>query len=667
LAIATSITMRLSLQSWFARLATLALLASLSAWALSRLEARVVALSKRERLAWLLGAIAGGVLLALVIPLRPSGFPSLHHLEITALGEHNPASHASEVWVNGVYAAADGARVELRARSAGGWSRREDSWFSTGASPIPLQLDGVLWRDSEVRLGSHAWSGLARVVVDGQERVLDLYDANGITVRVPVAASSSLRGLGFVADLSTLIVLLFAAGLLLHSFQGGHAEPPRPQDAIWMAALCVAGWSVYLLIFYPGGMSPDSVGQWSEMTTGFIDDAHPAIHTLIMWLITRAWRSPAAVAVVQIFALAGAVASALHEFGWWGVPRWVRATLAGVFAASPVHAVMSITLWKDIPYSIAMLFISVLFLRFARTHGEAILSRGASLGLSFAAGIAALTRHNGVPTVALIFVVLIVCLRERPRRRAALLMLATLVVCLGLRMSLFRALHVAPIPTATANSPLVHQLAAVVHYAPESFSPAERALLEKVGPWKDWREGYQCDNVNGLFFDRGLQWYHLFDTPDEKQFRPLWWHQVWSHKLLALRHTLCASEHVWRVMPSGLQPLIAFEIYKNDIGLHQESKWPAAERVLKPWLFSIEDSARYWWLWRTAAWMYLAIFVTIVVAVRLRTWWLPLWLVPALLNGLVIMPLSMTQDFRYGYPMYLVAMLTPALAFARRL
>ena len=57
---------------------------------------------------------------------------------------------------------------------------------------------------------------------------------------------------------------------------------------------CIAIWSVYLIAFYPGIMSMDSLNQWDQITNfakadyGFTD-AHPVGHTLFLWLITSIW------------------------------------------------------------------------------------------------------------------------------------------------------------------------------------------------------------------------------------------------------------------------------------------------------------------------------------------------------------------------------------------
>ncbi len=85
---------------------------------------------------------------------------------------------------------------------------------------------------------------------------------------------------------------------------------------------CAAVWSLYLLAFWPGIMSQDSVDQWHQLLQGRYEDAHPAFHTLTVWLITRVWLSPAAVALVQIVILSAAIGFGLAMLRSYGVPAW---------------------------------------------------------------------------------------------------------------------------------------------------------------------------------------------------------------------------------------------------------------------------------------------------------------------------------------------------------
>jgi hypothetical protein len=85
-----------------------------------------------------------------------------------------------------------------------------------------------------------------------------------------------------------------------------HSPPGRltaARESLRYALPCAIVWSIYLLAYWPGLMSYDSLQQWEQMTTGQLDNWHPAFHTMSNWLITRLWLSPAAVALTQIATL----------------------------------------------------------------------------------------------------------------------------------------------------------------------------------------------------------------------------------------------------------------------------------------------------------------------------------------------------------------------------
>ena len=107
-------------------------------------------------------------------------------------------------------------------------------------------------------------------------------------------------------------------------------------------------------------MSHDSIIQWRQIATNNIVDYQPALHTLFMWVITRISFSPALIAIVQIFILALSAGWFLKNIHNWGVSKvWIW-TAAIIVACSPINIVLSITIWKDIPYT-AIILIKYIF------------------------------------------------------------------------------------------------------------------------------------------------------------------------------------------------------------------------------------------------------------------------------------------------------------------
>lgn len=71
------------------------------------------------------------------------------------------------------------------------------------------------------------------------------------------------------------------------------------------------------------------------------------------------------VVLAQIAALSGAYALVAAECTARNAPRSLLAATTLVVAALPANGFLAVTLWKDVPYSIALLWITALTLRLA--------------------------------------------------------------------------------------------------------------------------------------------------------------------------------------------------------------------------------------------------------------------------------------------------------------
>ena len=118
---------------------------------------------------------------------------------------------------------------------------------------------------------------------------------------------------------------------------------------------CALVWSLYLLALWPGILTEDSVDQWTQMTTLRLTGYHSPLHTLTNWMVTRVAASPAAVAIAQILGLSLTFAAVLHRCRRRGASRALLGATTIVFALAPPNGFMAITLWKDVPYTIALL------------------------------------------------------------------------------------------------------------------------------------------------------------------------------------------------------------------------------------------------------------------------------------------------------------------------
>jgi uncharacterized protein DUF6020 len=341
--------------------------------------------------------------------------------------------------------------------------------------------------------------------------------------------------------------------------------------------------------------------------------------------------------------------------------------LTVLFALSPVNGAMVITLWKDIAFSIAQLVLFFLMAKLARTRVEALRSTRFVLGLGATLLYIALVRHNGVPLVLILLGVLIVLSPRELRRRAGLLSLGLISTFVLMTGPIFKLLGARPMNGVFASFIQIHQVGAMVHSAPDSLGPSERKFLEEIQPWETWRDAYNCYSINPLVFNDGLDW-SFFETPRKKDFLALWMREVPRHWRELIQHQLCVSSLVWRIQqPSdGYLYLFDFDMQANTFGLVQEPKLPAVRQVLVRLLTDASDPKRLWWVWRPALYLYLSLFFALIAAARQRSPWVLLSILPAVLNSAILLGANVAQDFRYQYPVYVVALVTPALLFVRR-
>lgn len=202
-------------------------------------------------------------------------------------------------------------------------------------------------------------------------------------------------------------------------------------------------WLFVLLVYWPGLMSHDSVVQWAEIVTRQFSDFHPAFHTLFGLVTSELFGgTPAGIAIIQVLALSFSCGWGMAYFEELGLPRWVCWTGAILFALLPVNFVLVNTIWKDVPYSISVLILSVIFLKIFKTKGQWLKGlRFVWLGLVFA--LIALFRHNGI-AVSVISGVLLLFLFKSARKQTLYALLIFVSVYLGMTRLLFPRLDVTP-------------------------------------------------------------------------------------------------------------------------------------------------------------------------------------------------------------------------------
>jgi hypothetical protein len=626
--------------------------------------------SRLGRRVWKLGCLCTGALLLVAAPLSIPANPlaRTHELSILATGEKNPSAESREVWLLEVLA--DGrTQIPPQAFSVdGAWEMRDGVLLSYQEQPARLRWCGPVERQMVLRFLAHPWSGVVQVEWNGELQRIDLYHPSqsareaALPAREPAAWARLLGGTGaVVAHILAAGAIVFLVGTLLASRAAPPVQPPARYEWALLAAAPAGAWAAMLAGFWPGLLSPDSLEQWREMTTGALGDAHPAFHTLTNWLLTRVWMSPAAVAAAQITAMALICGWSLHQLRHQGLPRWLAGVVCGLMAALPANGAMVITLWKDVPYSICFLALCILVTQGVATRGASLRRWSTAAALGVVAALVTLYRHNGAPAAFAALLALAVVYWRAWAWSIVSLGLAVGLV-LVVRGPLLQRLEVDRSAVATWwGSPLVHLISAHIdHQTP--LTVEERAFVEQIRPPGPWPHDPYYSTTIGR--DGGVN--REFVRAHRDEAAQLLWRLTQRRPLTTLRRVAERSALVWRIRqpPNSIYYCTALES-QHEPRVQEWSRELGVEPVvLLPWWRTFLADLVHWtrteWgavFWRAALPMYLLLAGCAVAAVRARCWHYLLIALPVLAHSLVVAIVTPGQDFRYQYPVYAAGIL----------
>ncbi len=623
-----------------------------------------------RKLLWVLISLFLGLCVALIGGKLKPVYLFLPHqsLFITTENEKNPLSTGKQVGINGF--STDLGWVSFSQLIKEGEWEVTDTNILKHSSGEPATINWVGRTGSQARLifitGPDA--GRVKVIWNGASEILDLYSPiMGEQEKIqdfPIPIYAYFPGFLAWWGLASLIFFF----LLLRRVEYSWLLYALPMIGVWV---------LFLLIFYPGFFSADAQLQWRQMVSGKYTDAHPILYALIISAASRFYSSLASVVITQILMVSIALAWGLAELGNMGVSKKVLWVLVIVSALLPFNIIMVITLFKDIPYSAALLVLSIIFLKMINSKGEWLNGHLAWLGLSIILAVIALLRINGFPVAVGSIIVLLVFFWKQ--RRLMMYAAGAFVLLLGLLYgpvySYLKVRHVPEFRTVL----FLHHIAAHLQ-AGTPLNTEETNYLGKLAPLDTWK--YDCCWVNPTLmpiFPRGQ--HSNFDLPLLKQDlqRPtiIAFDLFLKNPSVDFAHMACTGELVWKVgsmcddritnglfpLSSSTDPVETYKIYSGNLGFVAASRFPGLIRYANPYLQVFSTGFLHEIIYSPAVYLYLGILCTILLAFRKKQGLILLFLTPALIQSLVLFLVNISSDVRYQYGVVLIGLLCIGFLF----
>jgi len=302
----------------------------------------------------------------------------------------------------------------------------------------------------------------------------------------------------------------------------------------WLAPTCVvlalgAASTLISMVFWPGSLDADAVGEMQEATTGHFTDWHaPVLEAIWRIAILAGLRGTGWVLLIGLFTLLIGFYLILRV----RFPRWLSVMVSILCLIFPPVLTWAVHVGADTWFAAAIITAFGFAARSARTTG---LSRVASVVAAiWFAGIAQAARHNAVPAVLALFITLAALSTPARARRKK-----TVVCAIGIMATLSLLLVVAGVQWATRTRS-TNPVQATYIYDLAQLSKEEHRVLfpTSLDPSQNYAALYQDTtvyNTNLLIFTKSATVKFFLNRHQFDQLQKAWESAVLHHPVGYLR------------------------------------------------------------------------------------------------------------------------------------
>ena len=321
-------------------------------------------------------------------------------------------------------------------------------------------------------------------------------------------------------------------------------------------------WIPYFLNYYPGVITADSMGQICQSLGIYnLTNHHPVFHTFFISIAMNIGKffgnyniGVAIYSVVQMIVVSCIFSFAIYYMAKRNVDIKFRILTLLFYAFYPVNALYSITMWKDIPFAIAMLIFTIMMTEIAVNREHFMKSKLKNVLLVISMLLVVLFRNNGLYVVILTLPFIFIFARQNYKKLIAIT--AIIIVFYGVwKGPIFALFDVTEGSSREALSIPLQQFARMTKY--EDLTDDERWRIYKYLPVDNLADYYYpkiSDQVKNNFDNEAF-------AEDKVGFIKLWIKLCLKYPRTAIEAFLCNSYGYY--YPEAVHWVVGREVFET--------------------------------------------------------------------------------------------------------
>lgn len=591
-------------------------------------------------------------------------------------GQKNKQSQGFEVLLGSVVIDGVGHLPEEFGSLPEGWTNLNGIAKGDGSTDLILRLPKA--EDIKLIFNKHTWSGIIEIRDGTKITTLDLYsDGSASFLKSYQVTGSRIYGIDelFIFSMFGIgAVFLAFSWLLINLLITAWIEEPSVKRffiTVSLEILFCLGF--YVAASYPAAICVDGRTQLLQaMGHQAITDAHPAIYTLLIKGTMALFHSAVGIVLLQVVFFTLVVAGIITYLYSAGMRRRVLLIFGAVFSLTITHGIYVTTIWKDVPYSIFILWLTYLIYRIGREK-EYLLKPWNLAALTAALAGVRLFRHNGIVVFLLIIVLLFFWGITRKKLVYFIAAIAAVITVGIVRGPVYTAAGVESVEQVGKDSssavPLIHGLVYVL--IEDKLDADIRQVFTDIMPTEEWMSCYTPYSANELYLSEAAQRYQVKEKLSgysTSQWLKYYLKTFFKEPFLIVKDRLLGCELAWNVVQdSGYNWRIAnnsFEIgvVDNELAIYRRDN--LLTNIFKPVIqATMNGRLTDTFFWRAGIWHILFLLLALYQTIQKK--WRGLAVFIPCAGNLISLYLSMAwQDFRYVYFMNLCVPLIALLVLS---
>lgn len=303
-----------------------------------------------------------------------------------------------------------------------------------------------------------------------------------------------------------ILFVLFILEFLSNKFINNNMKNNKQSNkkaAISFFLILFTVWEIILLGYFPANMTSDSIDQWAQAIGILpIGNAHPAFHTIIIKILATIIESPFWIVSIQVICMAAVCTSFLMLLFKRGIKFNWLCIIALIYAIMPNNFMFVTTLWKDIPYSISLLWLTYLLGKMSQSPKKFFSKNSSIIILSLSIISVRFFRHNGIIPYFLMIILLIYITFKYfvdIKFRSMHVLILTVLLTLLINGPIFKFFQVQTNPQSKPYATMFAALGSAVNKN-RDFSYETTEILESIMTLEDWKEYYNRFNIDSYSF-----------------------------------------------------------------------------------------------------------------------------------------------------------------------